>query len=100
MWKNLKDLLPRAVREAGLETQLTAQRVIETATKVFGARWNGLGAKYLTVVSFKEGTLSVQVRAPAVAQMIQVERVALMNDLNAALGRRAVSEIKVQTHGF
>ncbi len=88
-------ILPSAIRAAGIEPQITTVQILERFQQLITARWGEERAAYVQPLSFAEGVLRVEVRAPAAAQELKVQAAELKNLLNQKIGRRAVRELLV-----
>lgn len=100
MWESLKFILPRAVKDAGINERVTAVRVLDTATQALVARWGEDKAARVKFLSFNTGTLKVETESPAAKQMLYQEKIDFINTLNNKLGERAVMSLDIRSRGF
>ena len=96
-FQSIKRILPGAIREVGLETQVTTVQVLQTAQEVLRRLWGEEQAACVTTKSFVDGVLRLQTAVPAAAQQLRVQEVPLMNEINRALGGKKVIKIQCFT---
>jgi hypothetical protein len=96
----MKRILSRAVQRAGLETQVSAARIVSEAEEALIRLWGTERASYVSVVSAREGVLKVRVLSPAAAQTLKKDEVAWMNEVNRAMGERRIHRIALVREGF
>lgn len=87
--------LPRAIQNAGIVKQVTAAQVLEKTKKLIERLWGGEKSGYTQVISFSDGTLKIQAKAPAAAQELKLWQTRLINDLNRELGSKMVRSLQV-----
>lgn len=78
----LKDLLPRAVRTAGIGDQVQAARALETARRVMAEFLPPEAMAGVQPLRLQHGTLTVQVPSSAVAQELSLRQGELLRRLN------------------
>ena len=93
----IRTILPQAIQQAGIGRQVTAARVVQEAQEAIHRLWGEERARYITIVSFKEGMIKISATAPAAAQEIKSVVVQLQNEINRALGSKIVQQIQVVT---
>jgi Dna[CI] antecedent, DciA len=98
-WQSLKSLMNKSLDKAGINEQVTAQRVLDTATKLLVQRWGDDMAAMISFKSFNSGNLQVNSTSSAAMQTLKVERIDFMNALNYQLGKRVVYKINVKLIG-
>ncbi|HWR00056.1 MAG TPA: DciA family protein [Candidatus Methylomirabilis sp.] len=96
----LKRILPQAIRQAGLDVQVSAARIVDEAHAALVRLWDAERAAYVRAVSFKEGVLKVTVTSPSAAHALRLAETAWMNEINRALGARKVMKVTVVREGF
>lgn len=96
----LKRILPQAIRQAGIEAQVSAARVVDEAQAALARLWDAERAAHARVVSFKEGTLKASVTSPSAAHALRLLETQWMNEINRALGGRKVMRVVVMREGF
>ena len=96
----LKRILPQAIRQAGLDVQVSASRVVDEAQTALVRLWDADRAAYVRPVSFKEGTLKVTVTSPSAAHALRLVEAEWVNEINRALGGRKVMKVVTVREGF
>lgn len=96
----IKKFLPGAIARAGLDTEVSAVRVVEIAQDDLRRLWGEERAAHVTVVSFSGGHLNVRTATPSAAHMIRSMKDAWMNGINRELGERRVRDIRIARSGF
>lgn len=96
----LKRILPQAVRQAGVEAQVGAARVVDEAQASLVRLWDPERAAHVRAVSFKEGTLKVAITSPSAAHALRLIETQWVNETNRALGSRKVMKVIVMREGF
>lgn len=99
-WDSIKRILPQAIQRSGIQEQVTAIRVLEVAARVLGARWGEDRASLIVFATFVSGTLKAQTTSSMAMQMLNSERIEIMNSINHELGQRAVLKLDVRSTGF
>lgn len=89
----IRRLLPGAIRQAGIDEQVSSVRVLVLAKETLEKFWGQEKANYIEWISFKEGTLKIRAHAPAAKQELKAWEVRFMNELNRALGAKRVTKI-------
>jgi hypothetical protein len=89
----IRSLLPQAIRQAGIDEQVSSVRILTLAKETLQKFWGEEKAAYVEWVSFKDGVLRVRCQAPAAKQELKVWEVRLLNELNHALGGRRVLKL-------
>ncbi len=96
----IKRILQQAVRQAGVEAQVGAARVVNEAQAALTRLWDAERAAHVRVVSFKEGTLKVAVTSPSAAHALRLIESQWINETNRVLGNRKVMKVTVLREGF
>ncbi len=99
-WKSLKSLLNKSLQTAGIEEQITAQRVLDTAEKLLKQRWGDDMGSFISFRSFAGGNLNAVSTSPAGMQTLKAERIDFMNAINYQLGKRVVYKIIIRLQGY
>jgi len=99
-WQSLKSLLNKSLQNAGIEEQITAQRVLDTADKLLKQRWGDEMGAMIRFSSFTAGNLNAVSTSPAGAQTLKMERIDFMNAINYQLGKRVVYKIQIKLQGY
>ena len=92
--------MPQAIQKSGIQEQVTAIRVLQTAEQVLSARWGKDRSRLVTFVSFSSGILKIQTTSPAAMQMLGKEKTDITNAINHALGQRAIVRMDIRSSGF
>lgn len=93
-FQSIKRILPGAIRDAGLEEQVTSIQVLQTAEIVLKRYWGEERAAFVAMRSYNQGVLRLETHTPAAAQEIKAMEVRFMNEINRSLGAKKI--IKVQ----
>lgn len=93
-FQSIKRILPGAIRQVGLETQVTTIQVIQTSQDVLKRLWGEEKAALVEIRSYTDGALRLQTSVPAAAQEIKNTEIRLMNEINHLLGAKKL--IKIQ----
>ncbi|MDF1496945.1 MAG: DciA family protein [Patescibacteria group bacterium] len=99
-WKSLKSLLNKSLQTAGIEEQINAQRVLDTADKLLKQRWGEEMGGMMIFKSFASGTLQAVSTSPGAMQTLKAERIDFMNAINYQLGKRVVYKINIRLQGY
>jgi len=99
-WESLKSIMPKAVREAGIQEKMTSVKVLESSARILKARWGEEKSSLVAFVSFSNGTLKAETTSPAAMQTLRVEQVSFINDVNRLLGGKAVMKLDIRSQGF
>lgn len=97
---SLKDLLPQAVRKAGLDAPIDAAKVVYVAQSVAGQLFSPAQRVYIQPVAFVGKVLRVEITSPSAAHAIRLYARAWMEGINQRLQRKTVTEIVVRRKGF
>ncbi len=92
-WDSLKSIMPKALKTAGIQEKLTAEKILT-------ARWGADKAAMVDFVSFKTGCLKIVSHSPGAMQALRLGQAAFVNDLNRELGQKAVHKIDIRSQGF
>jgi len=92
--------MPQAIQKSGIQEQVTAIRVIQTAEQVLSARWGKDRSRLVGFVSFSSGILKIQTTSPAAMQMLGKEKTDITNAINHALGQKAIVKMDIRSSGF
>lgn len=93
-FQSIKRILPGAIREAGLEEQVTSIQVLQTAETVLKRYWGEERAAFVSMRSYNEGVLRLETRTPAAAQEVKAMQNKFINEINRLLGAKKI--VKVQ----
>ncbi|OGL73776.1 hypothetical protein A3E39_03515 [Candidatus Uhrbacteria bacterium RIFCSPHIGHO2_12_FULL_60_25] len=96
----LKRILPQAIRQAGVEAQVGAARVVDEAQAALVRLWDADRAAHVRVMSFKEGTLKAAVTSPSAAHALRLIESQWVNETNRALGHRKIMKVTAVREGF
>lgn len=96
-FQSIKRILPGAIREVGLEEQVTSIHVLQTAELVLRRSWGEEKAHLITLRSYAQGVLRLETRTPAAAQELKVMEVRFMNEINRILGAKKVIKLQCFT---
>jgi hypothetical protein len=97
-FQSIKRILPGAIREVGLEEQVTSVQVLQTAQTVLLRYWGEERASLVSMRSFAQGVLKLETNVPAAAQELKVMEVRLLNEINRILGAKKVIKLQCLTH--
>ncbi len=89
----IRRLIPGAIRQAGIEEQVSSVRVLALAKDILERFWGLEKAQYIEWISYKEGAIKIRAHAPAAKQELKAWEVRFMNELNRALGAKRVTKI-------
>ena len=89
----IRRILPEAIRQAGLDTQVSSVRVLQLAQETLERFWGIETAQYIQWISYKDGVVRVRVAAPVARQELRAWEVRLLNEINRALGAKRVVKI-------
>jgi hypothetical protein len=89
----IRRLIPGAIRQAGIEEQVSSVRVLSLAKEILERFWGPEKAQYVEWISYKEGAIKIRAHAPAAKQELKAWEVRFMNELNRALGAKRVTKI-------
>ena len=92
-FQSIRRILPQAIRDVGLEEQVTTVQVLQIATQVFERLWGQERAQLIQARSYTQGVLKVETRIPAAAQELQVQQVRFLNEMNRLLGAKKITRI-------
>lgn len=95
-FQSIKRILPQAIREVGLEEQVTSVQVLQTAELILRRYWGEEKAALVAMRSYHEGTLRLETAVPAAAQELRVIEKRFINEINRLLGAKKV--VKIQCH--
>ncbi len=96
----IRKLLGGVVANHGLSQQIVARKVLELVPSVLPQLWDPDRAKYISVVSFREGVLKLESISAVALQQLHLDETRFMNELNRQLGERIVRRIEVRSRGF
>lgn len=99
-WEPLKFILPRAIKNAGITEQITAERVLMMSRNILLSRWGEERGSLISFNSFNGGVLSAETPSPAATQMLMAEKIDFINAVNQALRKREVHSIQIKRKGF
>jgi hypothetical protein len=93
-------IIPKAIQKAGIDSQVSAARVVEEARKVILRLWGDERARFAEPASFREGTLNVAVRSASAAHTLRTMETRIVNEINRMLGQKKVKTIRMRREGF
>ncbi len=100
-WQSLKSIIPKTIEKSGIAKQVTAQMVLDSATKLLAQRWGEDMSVKISFYAFNnEGTLRAMSNSSAAVQTLKLEMTDFMNSLNYQLGKRVVYKIQVKIKGY
>lgn len=99
-FQSIRRILPKAIQKAGIDSQVSAARVIDDACKSIIRLWGEERASFVEPVSFHDGTLNVIVRSASAAHALRTMQSQWVNEINRTLGQQRVKKIRVQREGF
>ncbi len=100
MFQPIRRILPSSIQYAGIESQISAIRIIEAAKETLVRIWGEECAAYVEPTSYDKGVLTVDVRSPSAAHTIATSSVRWMNEVNRIIGFKKVNKLKVRRIGF
>jgi len=100
MFQPIRRILPQAMQQAGIDSQVSAARVVEEARKSIIRLWGEEKASFVEPVSFMNGSLNALVRSASAAHAMRTVQTQWVNEINRALGQQRVKEIRVRREGF
>lgn len=89
----IRRLIPAAIRQAGIEEQVSSVRVLTLAKDTLERFWGQEKAQYIEWISYREGTIRIRAHAPAARQELKAWEIRFLNELNRALGAKRVTKI-------
>jgi len=99
-WQSLKSLMNKSLEKAGINEQVTAQRILDSAAKLLKQRWGDDMAETISFTSFSRGNLHAVSNSSGALQNFKLERIDFMNALNYQMGKRVVFRIEIKLKGF
>ncbi|MFZ6014804.1 MAG: DciA family protein [Patescibacteria group bacterium] len=99
-WESIKFILPRSVKNAGIEDQVTAEKVLALAKKILLSRWGDEKSAFIEFTTFSDGRLTVDTVSPSAMQVLASEKKDFLTALNQALNKKIVFEISIRRKGF
>ncbi len=96
----IRRILPSAIRESGIESQVSAIRILEEAKASLVRLWGPEQAAFVEPVSYAEGTLNVEIHSPSAAHALTALQSRWVNEMNRALGAKKIVKINVRRKGF
>lgn len=97
----IKRILVRSIQSTPVASrQIQIARVFEAWRVVLLATWGEQKASYISVVSFKEGTLKVESRSPSAKQQLMIDLPRIKNEVNRQMGDLVLRSIVVISKGF
>lgn len=97
---SLKDLLPQAVRHAGVDASVSAAKVVDIAQSTAATLFPLEQRRFIHPVSFVDGTLRVAISAPSAAHVIRIRGMKWIEEMNRVIGMKRIQKIAVQRRGF
>ncbi len=92
-FQSIRRLLPEAIRQAGIDEQVSSVRILTLAKDILEKCWGPEKAQYIEWISYKDGALRIRSHAPAARQELKAWEIRFMNELNRALGTKRVTKI-------
>jgi hypothetical protein len=96
----IRRILPQAMQQAGIDSQVSAARVVDEAQKAIVRLWGEERASFVEPVSFKDGSLNAIVRSGSAAHALRTMQSQWVNEINRTLGQQRVKEIRIRREGF
>jgi hypothetical protein len=93
-------LLPQAVRHAGVDTSVTAAKVVEIAVAAGSVLFPPEQMRFIHPVSFVEGVLRVAITSPSAGHAIRLRGTKWIEEMNRQIGTKKVKTIGVKRQGF
>lgn len=94
-FQSIRRILPKAIEQAGIKKHIDAVRVVESAERMLQALWGEDRARRVRFVSFHAGVLKATSSSPAAVQELKVIGTKFQNEVNRALGEKAVRALNV-----
>ncbi len=98
-WLSLKSIMSKSLEKAGINEQVTAQRVLDTAKKMLIQRWGKELADMIEFKTFSNGNLNAVSASSGAIQTLKMEKIDFINAVNHELNKRAVQRINVRLVG-
>lgn len=95
MFKQLKELLPKAVNKQGLASQFNAIEILNVYKAACENYFDKEALLYLRPRFFKNSVLHIQAENSAWAQQMHMKRTLVIEFINKKLGEEKVQEISV-----
>ncbi len=99
-FESLKRILRHSIATAPIANELKIARVFHTWEEALRCVWGSEKAAYVSAVSFREGTLTVDVSSPAALQQLRIDLIRLQNETNRRLGEFLVTKVFARHRGF
>ncbi|MBI5370215.1 DUF721 domain-containing protein [Candidatus Uhrbacteria bacterium] len=89
----LKDLLTGALKRAHVSTQVTATQIVSVANEFLGVLL-GMESKEARVVSFRNGTLTIEMRRSSTSQFLKEHEEVLLDELRLRLPSQKIASVR------
>ncbi len=96
-FQSIKRILPGAIREIGLEEQITSVQVLQTAEMVLKRYWGEEKAALVAMRSYHQGVLRIETHTPVAAQELKVMEIRFLNEINRVLGAKKIVKLQCIT---
>ena len=93
MFKQLKELLPKAVNKQGLASQFNAIEILNVYKAACENYFDKEALLYLRPRSYKNNTLYIETENSAWSQQLHMKRSQIIKFINDKLGKEAVNNI-------
>lgn len=99
-FESLRHIVTRTVRNPQTTRDLQVARIFDATKVILFKMWGEERAAYVTVVSFKEGTLKCETTSPSAKQLLVTDMPRIKNEINRQLGDIIVKSIVIHGKGF
>ena len=99
-FQSFKKILPDALVRAGIDSEVSAARVLEEARHALVRIWGEERASYIEPAVFKDGELRLDTSSASAAQMFRTIEGRLINEINRTMAQRKVLKVSVRKKGF
>jgi hypothetical protein len=100
MFHPISRIIPQAIQKAGIDSQVSAARVVEEARKAILRLWGEDRASFAEPVSFQDGSLNIIMRSASAAHALRTMEARIVNEINRTLGQKKVKTIRMRREGF
>ena len=99
-FQSIRRIIPQAIQKAGIDSEVSAARVLDEAKNALVRIWGEERAAYVEPSSFKDGDLRLTIRSASAAQMFRTIESQVRNEVNRAIGQQRVRRIIMKREGF
>ena len=97
---SMKKIMPSVLAGRSFTHQLEAFQVLEHAVAAVLGLWGDERARFVTPISFADGTLKFESTSAVAMQQFRVDEVRILNEINRRCGSRRAVRLDVRSKGF